>query len=67
MASGIHSPYSYYCTSAYDCLEPNVYVSKNGQELTGRNAYRHYRKESGSGFKKSKKKTSAKKANAKRN
>ncbi|CAJ2633998.1 unnamed protein product [Trifolium pratense] len=44
-----------------------VYVSKNGQELTGRNAYRHYRKESGSGFKKSKKKTSAKKANAKRN
>ncbi|KAK2397178.1 hypothetical protein QL285_058782 [Trifolium repens] len=43
-----------------------VYVSKNGQELTGRNAYRHYRKESGAGVKKSKKKTSAKKANAKK-
>lgn len=43
-----------------------VYVSKSGQELTGRNAYKHYRKESGTGFKKSKKKTSAKKANAKK-
>ncbi|KAK2454825.1 hypothetical protein QL285_002347 [Trifolium repens] len=43
-----------------------VYVSKNGQELTGRNAYRHYRKESGAGLKKSKKKTSAKKANARK-
>ncbi|KAJ8622011.1 hypothetical protein MRB53_030540 [Persea americana] len=27
-----------------------VYVSKNGQELTGQAAYRHYRKESGTGF-----------------
>ncbi|GAU40045.1 hypothetical protein TSUD_258390 [Trifolium subterraneum] len=41
-------------------------VSKNGQELTGRNAYRHYRKESGESFKKSKRKTSAKKADAKK-
>jgi hypothetical protein len=24
MASGIHSPYRYYCTSPYDCLEPCV-------------------------------------------
>ncbi|XP_004491393.1 uncharacterized protein [Cicer arietinum] len=40
-----------------------VYVNKSGQELTGRNAYRNYRKESGTGFKKSKKKTSAKKGN----
>ncbi|KAF7815821.1 uncharacterized protein G2W53_029790 [Senna tora] len=38
-----------------------VYVTKGGQELTGQTAYRHYRKESGSAFKKSKKKTSAKK------
>ncbi|KAI4308012.1 hypothetical protein L6164_031131 [Bauhinia variegata] len=37
-----------------------VYVTRGGQELTGRSAYIHYRKESGSGFKKSKKKTSAK-------
>ncbi|PIN20969.1 hypothetical protein CDL12_06344 [Handroanthus impetiginosus] len=36
-----------------------VYVNKNGQELTGQIAYRHYRKESGTGFKKSKKKTAA--------
>ncbi|CAI8586864.1 unnamed protein product [Vicia faba] len=43
-----------------------VYVSKNGQEMTGRSAYIHYRKESGTGFKKSKKKTSTKKANAKK-
>ncbi|KAK7276825.1 hypothetical protein RIF29_17971 [Crotalaria pallida] len=43
-----------------------VYVSKSGQELTGRIAYRQYRKESGAGFKKSKAKTSAKKANAKK-
>ncbi|KAI5432931.1 hypothetical protein KIW84_020298 [Lathyrus oleraceus] len=40
-----------------------VYVSKNGQEMTGRSAYIHYRKESGSGFKKSKKKTRTKKGN----
>ncbi|XP_054817563.1 uncharacterized protein LOC129317220 [Prosopis cineraria] len=33
-----------------------VYVAKDGQELTGRAAYRHYRRESGSGFKKSKRK-----------
>lgn len=43
-----------------------VYVNKSGQELTGRGAYRQYRKESGAGFKKSKKKTGAKKTNAKK-
>ncbi|KDP39124.1 hypothetical protein JCGZ_00881 [Jatropha curcas] len=36
-----------------------VYVSKNGQELTGQIAYRNYRKDSG-GFRKSKKKTNVK-------
>ncbi|CAM0902912.1 unnamed protein product [Alopecurus aequalis] len=36
-----------------------VYVSKNGQELSGRGAYRQYRKESGKGFRKFKKKGSA--------
>ncbi|KAK9151790.1 hypothetical protein Syun_010099 [Stephania yunnanensis] len=30
-----------------------VYVSKNGQEYTGRMAYRQYKKESGAGFKRS--------------
>ncbi|XP_040988800.1 uncharacterized protein LOC121236438 isoform X1 [Juglans microcarpa x Juglans regia] len=40
-----------------------VYVTRGGQELTGRSAYSHYRKESGAGFRKSKKKTSAKKRN----
>ncbi|OIW02870.1 hypothetical protein TanjilG_29646 [Lupinus angustifolius] len=43
-----------------------VYVSKSGQELTGPNAYKQYRKESGAGFKKSKAKTSAKKTNSKK-
>ncbi|KAE9596357.1 hypothetical protein Lalb_Chr17g0348451 [Lupinus albus] len=43
-----------------------VYVSKSGQELTGRTAYRQYRKESGAGVKKSKAKTSAKKTNSKK-
>ncbi|KAJ4981395.1 hypothetical protein NE237_032232 [Protea cynaroides] len=39
-----------------------VYVSKNGQELTGRAAYMHYKKESGKGgFKRSRKKATAKK------
>ncbi|OVA11477.1 hypothetical protein BVC80_9009g3 [Macleaya cordata] len=38
-----------------------VYVTKNGQELTGRIAYRHHRKESGAGSKKSRKKASPKK------
>ncbi|XVF34005.1 hypothetical protein REPUB_Repub18cG0019900 [Reevesia pubescens] len=38
-----------------------VYVSRSGQELSGQMAYRHYRKESGAGFKKSKKKSNAKK------
>ncbi|WOL12212.1 hypothetical protein Cni_G20978 [Canna indica] len=33
-----------------------VYVTKKGQELTGRIAYRQYRKESGAGFRKSRKK-----------
>ncbi|GAV72931.1 hypothetical protein CFOL_v3_16419 [Cephalotus follicularis] len=37
-----------------------VYVSRSGQELTGKMAYKHYRKENG-GFRKSKKKTSGKK------
>lgn len=39
-----------------------VYVNKNGQELTGQAAYRHYRKESGAGFRKSRKKTASKKS-----
>ncbi|XAR67454.1 hypothetical protein NMG60_11002224 [Bertholletia excelsa] len=50
-----------------------VYVSKNGQELTGQIAYRHYKKESGAGFKKlrkkkapAKKQTAAKKPAAKK-
>ncbi|KAK7300083.1 hypothetical protein RJT34_10915 [Clitoria ternatea] len=43
-----------------------VYVNKSGQELTGRGAYRQYRKESGAGFRKSKKKTDPKKTNAKK-
>ncbi|GMJ01503.1 KNOTEN1 [Hibiscus trionum] len=38
-----------------------VYVSRTGQELSGQMAYRHYRKESGGGFRKSKKKSNAKK------
>ncbi|GER55317.1 hypothetical protein STAS_32953 [Striga asiatica] len=36
-----------------------VYVNKQGKELTGQIAYRHYKKESGMGFKTSKKKNSA--------
>ncbi|XP_065862375.1 uncharacterized protein [Euphorbia lathyris] len=36
-----------------------VYVSKGGQEMSGRTAYRHYKKDNG-GFRKSKKKTNAK-------
>ncbi|TKW06692.1 hypothetical protein SEVIR_7G256100v4 [Setaria viridis] len=36
-----------------------VYVSKNGQELTGQNAYRRYQKESGRGFNRYKKKGSS--------
>lgn len=38
-----------------------VYISKNGQELTGQAAYRHYRKESGTGFRRSRKKAAPKK------
>ncbi|XP_043690993.1 uncharacterized protein LOC122641763 [Telopea speciosissima] len=38
-----------------------VYVSKRGQELTGRVAFMHYKKESGKGFKRSKKRATAKK------
>ncbi|GJY84733.1 hypothetical protein Tco_0498759 [Tanacetum coccineum] len=39
-----------------------VYVAKNGQEMTGKAAYIHYKKESGGGFKNKKtKKTSTKK------
>lgn len=41
-----------------------VYVTKNGQELSGQTAYRHYKKESGSGLRNSKKKTAAKKKTA---
>ncbi|BAT80718.1 hypothetical protein LR48_Vigan07g022200 [Vigna angularis] len=46
-----------------------VYVNKSGQELTGRSAYVQYRKESGTVFNKSKKKTGSKttKARKKRN
>lgn len=44
-----------------------VYISKNGRELTGRIAYVHYRKESGAGFKRSKKKTAAKSTSQKKN
>ncbi|EEE61724.1 hypothetical protein OsJ_16231 [Oryza sativa Japonica Group] len=36
-----------------------VYISKDGQELTGRVAYRQYQRESGKGFRQSKKKSSA--------
>ncbi|KAL5548358.1 hypothetical protein UlMin_003589 [Ulmus minor] len=38
-----------------------VYVNKKGQELTGQIAYRQYKKENGSGFRRGKKKTSSKK------
>ncbi|XP_039035917.1 uncharacterized protein LOC120172555 [Hibiscus syriacus] len=38
-----------------------VYVTRTGQELWGQMAYRHYRKESGGGFRKSKKKSNTKK------
>ncbi|GMI74189.1 KNOTEN1 [Hibiscus trionum] len=38
-----------------------VYVTGTGQELSGQMAYRHYRKESGAGFRKLKKKRNAKK------
>ncbi|KAL0306372.1 UNVERIFIED_CONTAM: hypothetical protein Sradi_6054500 [Sesamum radiatum] len=41
-----------------------VYVDKDGKEFTGRVAYIHYRKESGMGLKRSKKKTAAKKTTA---
>ncbi|XP_022716908.1 uncharacterized protein LOC111275680 [Durio zibethinus] len=37
-----------------------VYVSRSGEEFSGQMAYRQYRKESGAGFKKSKKKSNAK-------
>ncbi|TXG67348.1 hypothetical protein EZV62_008623 [Acer yangbiense] len=42
-----------------------VYLSKNGQELTGQIAYRQYRKENGAGFRKSKKKTNSRKKKTK--
>ncbi|KAF5202102.1 Rho gtpase-activating protein [Thalictrum thalictroides] len=38
-----------------------VYVTKTGKELTGQMAYRHYRRESGIAFKKSRKKAAPKK------
>ncbi|KAK9002425.1 hypothetical protein V6N11_025104 [Hibiscus sabdariffa] len=37
-----------------------VYVTRTGQELSGQMAYRNYQKESGGGFRKSKKKSNAK-------
>ncbi|KAI8006678.1 hypothetical protein LOK49_LG07G03368 [Camellia lanceoleosa] len=40
-------------SSGHWCMGPDgkrVYVSENGQELMGKIAYRHYRKESGAGF-----------------
>ncbi|KAL4364464.1 hypothetical protein HN51_023782 [Arachis hypogaea] len=43
-----------------------VYVNKSGQELTGQAAYRQYRRESGAGSRKSKKKTSVKRENSKK-
>ncbi|RAL37878.1 hypothetical protein DM860_000572 [Cuscuta australis] len=44
-----------------------VYITRNGEELSGRNAYMLYRKESGSGFNKSKSNTTGnKKSFAKR-
>ncbi|XP_027086220.1 uncharacterized protein [Coffea arabica] len=43
-----------------------VYVAGNGQELTGQIAYRQYRRESGAGFKKSKKKAATKKKPARK-
>ncbi|KAG6384308.1 hypothetical protein SASPL_155880 [Salvia splendens] len=43
-----------------------VYVAKNGQELTGQIAYRQYKRDSGKGFKNTKKKTAAKKKTASR-
>ncbi|XP_066346323.1 uncharacterized protein [Miscanthus floridulus] len=46
-ASGSHLGSGHWFT---DDSGRKVYVSKNGQELTGRNAYRQYRKESGRGF-----------------
>ncbi|XP_075505704.1 uncharacterized protein LOC142542769 isoform X1 [Primulina tabacum] len=41
-----------------------VYVSRNGQQLSGQSAYRGYRKESGMGLKNPKKKAAAKKKTA---
>nr|KJB22064.1 hypothetical protein B456_004G027700 [Gossypium raimondii] len=38
-----------------------VYITRTGQELSGHKAYRHYRKESGGDFRKSKKKSKVKK------
>ncbi|GAB2265689.1 hypothetical protein Dimus_000729 [Dionaea muscipula] len=38
-----------------------VYVSKNGQELTGQVAYRQYKRDSGARFRRSKRKTATKK------
>ncbi|KAF5949657.1 hypothetical protein HYC85_011650 [Camellia sinensis] len=42
----------------------NVYVTKNGQELTGQNAYRNYKKETGAGFRRSGKKAASNKKTA---
>ncbi|EES11453.1 hypothetical protein BDA96_06G242600 [Sorghum bicolor] len=55
-ASGSHSGSGHWFT---DDSGRKVYVSKNGQELTGRNAYRQYQKESGRGFGRYKKKGSS--------
>ncbi|CAD6262226.1 unnamed protein product [Miscanthus lutarioriparius] len=55
-ASGSHSGSGHWFT---DDSGRKVYVSKNGQELTGRDAYRQYKKESGRGFGRYKKKGSS--------
>ncbi|PAN40184.1 hypothetical protein PAHAL_7G297900 [Panicum hallii] len=55
-ASGTQSGSGHWFTSDNG---KKVYVSKNGQELTGRGAYRQYKKESGRGFNRYRKKGSS--------
>lgn len=55
-ASGTHSGSGHWFTNDSG---RKVYISKNGQELTGRDAYRQYQKESGRGFNRYKKKGSS--------
>ncbi|TXG67349.1 hypothetical protein EZV62_008624 [Acer yangbiense] len=67
LACGLLSLYWFssidHLTAFTDSLQ--VYLSKNGQELTGQIAYRQYRKENGAGFRKSKKKTNSRKKKTK--